>query len=123
MKNQFRILSITFLATIYCFAISVTTKSYAYSDFHNNSTSSQEVIITDFSAKLFCHTAQLESSINNFNNLPTPSFKNPLTGFWAIIKATEQLFETEFSQCTTFCINTLINLRKSDILFPFHQFL
>lgn len=122
MKSSFRILSVVFLTAIYCFAIGVVTKSLAHSDFNNNSTTSQEQYFSDFSTKLFCHTSQSESSVNNYINQPVPSFKNPLNGLWAIAKITEQLFETAFSQYSNISRNFLIQHRKSDIIFPFHYF-
>jgi hypothetical protein len=122
VKSSFRILSVVFLTAIYCFAIGVVTKSFAHSDFKDYPTSSQEKIISDFSTKLFCHTSQSESSVNNINNLPAPSFKNPFNGLWAITKTTEQLFETAFSQYTNISRNFLIQHRKTDIIFPFHYF-
>jgi len=122
VKNSIRILSVVFLTAIYCFAIGVVTKSLAHSDFNSNSTTSQEQYFSDFSTKLFCHTSQSESSVNNYINQPVPSFKNPFNGLWAISKTTEQLFETAFSQYTNISRNFLIQDRKSDIIFPFHYF-
>jgi hypothetical protein len=122
VKNSIRILGVVFLTAIYCFAIGVVTKSLAHSDFNINSTTSQEQYFSDFSTKLFCHTSQSESSVNNYINQPVPSFKNPFNGLWAIAKTTEQLFETAFSQYTNISRNFLIQHRKSDIIFPFHYF-
>jgi hypothetical protein len=122
VKNSIRILSIVFLTAIYCFAIGIVTKSLANSDFQNNSTTSQEQYFSDFSTNLFCHTPQSESSVTNYNNLPAPNFKNSFSGFLAITKTTEQLFETAFSQYTNISRNFLIHHRKTDIIFPFHYF-
>jgi len=122
VKSSIRILSVVFLTAIYCFAIGVVTKSLAHSDFHSNTTTSQEQYFSDFSTKLFCHTSQSESSVNNYINQPVPSFKNPFNGLWTITKTTEQLFETAFSQYTNISRNFLIQHRKTDIIFPFHYF-
>lgn len=122
MKNNIRILSIIFLTTTYCFAIGLVTKSLTHSDFQSNSTSSQYQYFSDFSTKLFCHTSQSENSVNNYNNLPTPSFKYPFNDLWSITKTTEQLFETAFSQYTNISRNFLIQHWKTDIIFPFHYF-
>ena len=122
MKSSIKILSIVALTAIYCFAIGVVTKSLTYSDFQSHSTTPQEQYFSDFSTKLFCQTSQSESSVNNYNNLPVPSFKNPFSGLWAITKTTEQLFKTAFSQYTNISRNFLIQHRKSDIIFPFHYF-
>lgn len=122
MKNNFRILSVAFLIATYCFAIGVVTKSHAYFDFKDHSTPSQEQYFSDFATKFYCHTSPSESSVNNYNNFPSLSFKNPFNGLWASAKATEQLYETAFSQYTNTSRNFLIQLRKVDIIFPFHYF-
>ncbi len=122
MKSNLRSISVVFLTAIYCFSLGIVTKSFAHSDFQHESTVSQEKFIADLSLKQFCHTSQSESSINNYNKLPTPNFKNLFTGFWGIIKSSEQFFDAEFSQYKIFSRNNLINYRKSDIIFPFHYF-
>ena len=122
MKSSIRILNMVFLTAIYCFAIGAVSNSYAYSDFSNNQTSSEEKISSNFSSTLFYHTSQSESSLNSFNNLPVPNFKNSFTGLWAIINASEQLFQTNFVQYSTFSRNLLIRHRKSDIIFQFNYF-
>jgi hypothetical protein len=122
VKNQIRILSVVVIAAIYCFAIGTAFNSLNNSDFSNSSSSLQEKTISDFSAKLFYPTAASESSVNNYNNLPTPSFKNPFNGLWAIHNTSEQLLETTFSQYTNASRNFLIHNRKTDLIFPFHYF-
>lgn len=122
MKSNIKTLNVVFLTAIYCFAIVFVAKTVAHFDFKDISTSSQEKITSDFSTKLFCHTSQSESSVNNINNLPTPNLKKPFNGLWVITKTIEQLFETAFSQYTNISRNFLIQHRKSDIIFPFHYF-
>lgn len=122
MKSRSRILSVVFLTAIYCFAIGVVTKSVAHSNFQSNSFASQELYFSDFSTKLFCHTSQSESSVNNNINQPVPSFKNSFKGLLALAKTKELLFESVFSQYNNISRNFLIQYRKSDIIFPFHYF-
>jgi len=122
MNSNLRFACISFLTTIYCFAIVVVIKSVTFSDFQGNSNTTQEQYFSEFSTKLFSHTLQSESSVNNTNNLPTPNFKNPFNGIWAITKTTERLFETAYSQYTNISKNFLIQYRKTDIIFPFHYF-
>jgi len=122
VKYNIKILSVVLLTAIYCFAIGVVTNSLTYSDFKSNSTTTQEQYFSDFSTKLFCHTTLTESSVNNYNNLPASSSKNPFNGLLAVTKTTEQLFETAFTQYTNISRNFLIQHRKTDIIFPFHYF-
>jgi len=122
MKNNFRFVSIVFLTAIYCFAIGVVTKKLTYSDFYDNSATSQEKIFSDTSTIFFCHTNQSESLVNNYNNLFSLNFKNSFSSIWVISKITEKIFETAFSQYTNISRNFLIQHRKTDIIFPFHYF-
>lgn len=122
MKNTIKILSAVVLIAIYCFAINTATKSINHSNFQHNSNSTQEKYFSDLSTKFFCHTSPPESLVENYNNQPNSSFKNPFNGLWVKIKTTEQLFKTTFSQYINFSINFLIQHRKTDIIFPFHYF-
>lgn len=125
MKTKtIRIFSVVCLLTIYCFSIGSITNSFSFSDLQSNQFSdSQEKFATAFSTNLFLHTSQHENSVNSLNNFPAPTFKNHSHEYWALAKATENLFDTEFSLYTTsFSRKTLINHRKSNIIFPFQYF-
>ena len=122
MKNHIKILSVIGLTAIYCIAIGAVNTSLIHSDISFNKSSSQEKVISYLSEKFFLHTSHSESSIKDYNNLPAPNFKNQFSGIWAILKANEQLFGSEFSRYTIFTRTILINHRKSDIIFPFHYF-
>lgn len=121
MKTNIRILSIVCLIAVYCLAIGGGTKSYALSNSGQKEVSSQEQFNICLSTKLFCHTFLFENAVNN-NSLPVPNLKNSFIDVWAITNSLEALFETIFSQYSRFSTNTLINHRKSDIIFPFHYF-
>lgn len=122
MKKQIRILSVFILTAIYCAAIGNVNASFNYSDFSKSTSKSKEKIITAISVDIFSEAIQTENSVNNYNNLPTQGFKNSFNEFWAITKASENLFLTRFSQYTNISINFLILHRKKDIIFPFHYF-
>lgn len=122
VNNNIRILAATLLTVIYCFSIDTVTNTIAHYAVADHLNTSQEKIISEFSSKLFCHTTQSESSLNNLNNLPAPTFKNPSIEFGGVSIAAEQLFNSEFAQYTSCSGKILINYRKSDIIFPFHYF-
>ncbi len=119
MKNNVRIAGILSLTLIYCFAICMMTNSLAHSDFYGKSASSQE---QNFSTTLFCQTTQAENTVNNDNNLPGPGFKSPNGNQGLLTKTIEQIFERTYAHYTDISINFLIELRKTDFLFPFHYF-
>lgn len=122
MKKSVRTWSAAFLVAIYCLAVGAVTESLWRSDFSGNPASAHEHVLSDFSAKLFSHTSQSESSVNISGNLPAPCFKNLASDLWAIIKASGQRIETAYSLYLTHSGNMLINYRKSDRIFPFHYF-
>jgi hypothetical protein len=119
VKNSIRISSVLLLAAIYCFSIGIGTKSHIFSGLQ---TTEQEKYFSAIFTILSPHTPQAESSVNNFNDFQAPGFKNLLGGLWAVIKTTEQFYESVFSQYTSFSLNVLIHHRKTDIIFPFHYF-
>lgn len=122
MKKQIRILSVFILTAIYCAAIGSVNASLNYSNFSEDTSISKEKVFTAISVDIFSEAIQPESSVNNYNNLPTQGFKNSFNEFWGILKTTENLFLTRFSQYTNTSINFLILHRKKDLIFPFHYF-
>lgn len=122
MKNKIRLISVVVLTAIYCFAIGAVYNTTKQSDFNNNVSFSKERVISELSEKIFCHTYQSESSVNSYNNPPAPNIKKQFTGSWATLYINEQLIESEYSQYLIFTRSILINLRKSDIIFPFQYF-
>jgi hypothetical protein len=121
VNDSVRILGVTILTVIYCFAVSVTNLPIS-SDYGNHQNTEQERYLVTISNSLFCDTSQSESSVNSFNNFSLPNFKNPFSEQWATTKAREKSFETEFTQYLNFSLNFLIQHRKSNIIFPFHYF-
>ncbi|MDD4149768.1 MAG: hypothetical protein PHE33_07050 [Bacteroidales bacterium] len=122
MKNDIRKSSVLVLIAIYCFAIGIVTTSINHYDVQTAQTTEQEKFLSTVSVNLYCHTTQLESSVSNLNDLPSPNFKNPFKNLWAFNKTVEQFFELAFTQYEFFSINLLIRYRKTNIIFPFHCF-
>lgn len=69
----------------------------------------------------FCRHPSSEHSLKSFNNTHS-SFKNPFSGFGAVLKLAGQLFESRYAQYVAGSKNFLIRFRKADIVFPFHYF-
>jgi len=125
VKIKIRILSVVLLTAIYCYAIGIATATSTQANPQYYSTTSEKEYCLDFSTKLFYHTSQYESSVDNCNNQPTLNIKNPFGFFnalWAHAKTTEQLFESVITQYINIAKNLLIRYRKSDLIFPFHYF-
>jgi preprotein translocase subunit SecG len=122
VKKSFRILGVTVLTAIYCFAISIVTAPAIHGQIQNTKKTEQEKYFSDATSNLFFHTSGSESFVNSFTSFLTPVFKNTSVDLWAIVNTKELLFEAKYSQYTLFSGNFLISYRKSVIIFPFHYF-
>lgn len=121
MKKQANIVAIFVFVTLYCFVIGVNSNSLK-STANFAQQSNQEDLFSISSASIIFHTPQAENSLNNTNNLPVFSGRNPFSLLWAIIKTTEQLLQNEFSHYALFLRNFPIKFQKPDIIYPFHFF-
>jgi hypothetical protein len=123
VENKTRKFNIIVLAVLYCYAIIAVNLSLSHADFSDKSSSSQKTEFLDSSTKLFLHTPQTKSSVdNNYENLPSSNLNNLFNDFRVFFKATEQLIVTEHSRYLTYFISILINHWSYDIIFPFHSF-
>ncbi|HCE54449.1 MAG TPA: hypothetical protein DER05_05335 [Lutibacter sp.] len=122
MKKLFRILGITLLTVLYCFAISLVGDTFQNSGFTNKSTNEKGSNDVTVSIKFFSNTSQAESLANPFSNSLPTTFKESKNEFSAILKFRELFFANEFSQYIFSARNFLIKYGKVDIIFPFHYF-
>lgn len=122
MNSSVRILGVTILIAIYCFAVNAVFNPPVSSDHESHHTTEQEQFLAVISSSLFCDTSPSESSVNSFNTIPVPGFNPLFNKHGSIVRSIEKLFESEFTQYCNFSINLLIQHRKSDIIFPFHYF-
>lgn len=122
MKRTGRILSVMLLTAIYCFAMSVVTKSIAQDEIQHAQSSEKEECYSASLSNPFIHTSQVESLVKSVHDSSVRSFKIKFTGLSLISRITEQLSLTEFSQYINSSRNFLIQHRKADMIFPFHYF-
>jgi hypothetical protein len=123
VESKTRKFNIIVLAVLYCYAIIAVNLSLNHVDFSDKSTSSQKTELLDSTTKLFLHTAQTTSSVNNsYENLPNSNLNNLFNDFRAILKTTEELILTENTRYLAYLINILFNHWSYDIIFPFHSF-
>ena len=122
MKINSRLFRISIATAIYCFAIVLFSKSLAQSDVKYYPTSSAEQQISDLTPKLFCHTSNSESSVNYSNFNLSTNLKNVFTDFCERLLIIGQLIGSEISQYVIVMKSLLIELKKLDLIFPFHYF-
>jgi len=122
VKNQVRIFNVLLLVALYLVAIGVSANSHASSAQQNSSQGQQQSSFSTTNAAVLYHTSQIEIAGVNTVVLASKNFKPQLEKLWALAIASETLFTTEQTQYAVFSSNLLINIRKSDLIFPFHYF-
>jgi len=123
MKSPNQILRVLLLVTIYCFGIYSSAKSLPSSnEVAIGQNNEQKDYFTASSKVLSPHSQQTEVSISDVTENATPEFKLPFQGSWDNVKPNEVLFYSRFKQYRIYFNTLLIRHRKSDLIFPFHNF-
>lgn len=123
MKNKHQIIKVLLLISIYCFGIYLSANSSAYFSKQNVvKDNKQKEYVSTTSKVLFIHTQQYESLQSNLTEYSLPTFESPDNLFWLISNSNELLFNSKFKQYNNYLKNILIRHRKSDLIFPFHNF-
>jgi hypothetical protein len=122
MKKSVRIVGVAILAAIFCFSASLVSSSPIHSADQNQLTIEQEQSLAVISSSFSFHQSQSENSVNSFQKIPVPNFKRFSDKHWSITQFYDQLFESKFVQYCNSSRSFLIQLQKSDIIFPFHYF-
>ena len=123
MKNTYKVLGATFLTILYCFVLGFVGDYSTIDSVERSKNIDKEKYFSNYSESYsFCYTPKSANSVNTLTTLSVLTSENPLHQLWIISKVTEQIFETKYSQYSSFSINFLIQHRKKDIIFPFHYF-
>ncbi|MGJ8744773.1 hypothetical protein [Polaribacter sp.] len=123
MKNSNKILSVFLLITIYCFGIYIPANtSLSFGTKTSELEDSQKEYLTTNSTVAFSHTLQLENLFSEISEYSYSSFQLSFEGFLAIFYSNELLLNAKFKQYKSHFKTLLIRHRKSDLIFPFHNF-
>jgi hypothetical protein len=122
LKKQNNILSVLFFITIYCFGIGFsiqkTTFSYKFTEIGKK----HKKQISSLSNALYFHTPATETTFSEITEYSIPNFNQNLDSFWVIMFSSELRFYAIFRQYKTYLKTILVRYRKSDLIFPFHNF-
>lgn len=123
MKNWQQITKVLLLISIYCFGICVSTKTLPYvsaqANEHNNK---HNGYLTAASKVFYFHNQQSENILTTISEYSILDFKLPVIGFWIISSSNEILLNAKYKQYINHFKTTLIRQRKSNLIFPFHNF-
>lgn len=123
VKNRHQIIKVLLLISIYCIGIYLSADASAYFSEQNVVKNNKEQDYVSATSKvLFTHTQQYETSLSNLTEYSLPSFESSDNLYWLISISNELLFNSKFKQYNNYFKNILIRHRKSDLIFPFHNF-
>ncbi|WP_405296254.1 hypothetical protein [Algibacter sp. Ld11] len=125
MKNWNSILGVFLLVSVYCFGVYTPSQTLPYSSLHNleqsNSSTHKENLEAN-SKLLQPHTQQFENLVSDLAEVSFPELQLSYNSFYAVIFSNHILFNAKFKQYQNYLKNILIRQRKSDLIFPFHNF-
>ncbi|WP_158840659.1 hypothetical protein [Polaribacter sp. L3A8] len=123
MKKKQQIFKVILLIAIYCSGMYLSANTLPYFGTHNVFTNTEKATFSTTASKVFyTHTQQSENSISELVEFSLPNFKLSSDDFIAISYANKLDFNSKFKQYKNYLDNTLIRHRKSDLIFPFHNF-
>lgn len=123
MKQFNQPFKVLLFLTIYCFGIFVSVKtlpsSITQTTEQNNK---QKEYNTNVSNNLFVHTQQSENLLSAFTEYGIPTIKLSNTAFGLILFSNDLFFKTKFKQYQNYYKSLLLRNRKTNLIFPFHNF-
>lgn len=123
MKQKHLILKVLLLISIYCSGMYLSANTPSYFSTHNVAKNKEKATYLETASKVFyTHTQQTENLISELTEFSLPSFQLSSDDFLAISFSDKLEFNSKFKQYQNYLENTLIRHRKSDLIFPFHNF-
>lgn len=123
MNNFNHILKIVLLITIYCFGVSVSAINLKNSNFNTvQNTSEQQDYLVKNTKIHFLHTIQSENILPSGELNISPEFKLSFDDFIKHTVSQELQYLSQFRQYNNHLQTIRVRFRKSDLIFPFHNF-
>lgn len=122
MKETRKIVSVLLLAALYTFIIGTANISYASTSNFNTASSTHDTKVSVVSFNLFSHATEAETSFYSVNYFSEADFDSSGTGFSALLRKSEKLLESTYTQYIRSSKNRLVSYRKEDLIFPFHYY-
>ncbi|WP_223267226.1 hypothetical protein [Polaribacter sp. IC073] len=123
MKQFHHPFKILLFVVIYCFGIFASVKTLptaiAQTTVQNKK---QKEYTTTVSNVLYTHVQESENLLSDFTAYETSDFKTFSNNFEPFVCSNEFIFRTKFKQYQNYFKNLLIRNRKTDLIFPFHNF-
>lgn len=126
LKEKIRIIIAISLCVVYCTSVVASTSaflmkvggSYSFTINAKNTTSTIKVAVTPC-----CPIAGSERLASMQNQKPAVSIKNVYSSFDEVIQTTNQLLRVQYVQSERLVCSLLILTKRTEIIYPFHDFL
>jgi hypothetical protein len=123
MKKKHQIFKVILLIAIYCSGMYLSANTLPYLGTHNVSTNTEKATFSTTASKVFyTHTQQSDNSISELVEFSLLNSELSSDDIIAITYSNKLEFNSKFKQYKIYLNNTLIRHRKSDLIFPFHNF-
>ena len=123
MKKKHQIFKVLLLIAIYCSGIYLTANTSPFLSLQSSTQNKEKATFLTTASNVFhTHTQQSENSISDLTEFSLPNFELSSDDFHAISYSNKLQFNSKFKQYKNYLNNTLIRHRKSDLIFPFHNF-
>ena len=123
MKSTSHIFRVLLLVAIYGFGVYSSANILPLSNEVTVGQSKEQKAYFTASTKILSpHSQQSEISISDVTEYATPNFKLPYPSVSLSLISNEVAFNSRFKQYENYANNLLIRHRKSDLIFPFHNF-
>jgi len=122
VKKKLNVLAAITLAIVYYFSASIVSESLVELEYSHTLNSENQAYFSYIATNLLYPVSKTDNLATNFNDFPSPSAENVFNPFGKVVKTTQHLLQNQFVQYSSVLVNTLIQYRKADLLFPFDYF-
>ena len=123
MKNKHQAIKVLLLISIYCFGIYASANTLSNFSIQKVSENKLQKEFSETSTKaIYTHIKQFENSISYFTKFLSSDFEQSFNDFWAISYTNHLLTNAKFKQYNNYLNTQQIRQRKSNLIFPFHNF-
>ncbi|MCI2228159.1 hypothetical protein MC378_03190 [Polaribacter sp. MSW13] len=123
MEKKNQLIKVLLLISIYCFGVFISANSSLGFNTHRiGQENEQKVFLSTASKVLFTHGHEFENLLSDLTEYTTTNLKLSFNDFWTISYSNQLLFNAKFKQYKNHLKTLLIRQRKSDLIFPFHNF-
>lgn len=122
MKRILKISAIAAISVLYCFLISMQSRTVSYAGIASSASSQTELNSAVVSNNLFCHTEQSECQAIHYSHVSRTNIKNSFNQFSVCPLMDGKLLFIKYLPYLFYPVRNIVLFKSTDIIFPFHYF-